>query len=52
MKKIPTIFKRNPGNMRELFNEPNPFCQWVFAGEGAATQKYDGTCVNIKDGKY
>lgn len=53
MKKIPTIFKRNPENMRELLNEPHPDCQWVFSGEGVATQKYDGTCVMIDtDGAY
>ena len=51
MKKIPTIFKRNPENMRELLNEPHPDCLWVFEGEGVATRKYDGTCCLIKDGK-
>ncbi|KKL64937.1 hypothetical protein LCGC14_2159940 [marine sediment metagenome] len=24
MKKIPTIFKRNPDNLRELLNDPHP----------------------------
>jgi len=52
MKKIPTIFKRNPKNMRELLDEVHPDCLWVFAGEGIATRKYDGTCVKIEDGKY
>lgn len=52
MKKIPTIFKRNPENRRELLAEPFPDCQWVFDGEGIATQKYDGTCVKIEDSKY
>ena len=52
MKKIPNIFKRNPENMREILNEPNDKCLWVFAGEGVATRKYDGTCVKIEDGKY
>ncbi len=51
MKKIPTIFKRNPENMRELLNEPHPDCSWVFAGEGTATRKYDGTCCLIEDGE-
>ena len=51
MKKIPTIFLRNPENMRELLNEHNPDCEWVFAGEGVATRKYDGTCCKIEDGK-
>ena len=53
MKKIPTIFKRNPENMRELLRDPHPDCAWVFNGEGVATRKYDGTCVLIEyDGSY
>lgn len=38
--------------MRELLDESHPDCLWVFNGEGVATQKYDGTCCLIKDGKY
>ncbi len=52
MKKIPTIFKRNPENMRELLDEPHDDCLWVFQGEGVATRKYDGTSVKIEDSKY
>lgn len=52
MKKIPTIFKRNPLRMSELLREPHPDCKWVFDGEGVATQKYDGTCVKIEKGVY
>ena len=52
MKKIPTIFKRNPENMREILNQQHPDCGWVFAGEGIATRKYDGTCVKIEAGQY
>jgi len=52
MKKIPTIFKRDPENMRNLLNKPHPDCRWVFSGEGVATKKHDGTCVKIEDGKY
>jgi len=51
MKKIPTLFKRNPDNMREILPEPHPDCIWVFEGVGIATQKYDGTCTLIEDGK-
>lgn len=47
MKKIPTIFERNFKNMRELLPIANESCLWVFAGEGVATRKYDGTCVKI-----
>lgn len=49
MKKTPTIFKRNPDNMRNLVNERNPLCDWVFKGEGVPTRKYDGSCCAIID---
>lgn len=52
MKKIPTIFKRNPKNMHEILNEHHPSCDWIFKGEGVATRKYDGTCTLIENGKY
>jgi hypothetical protein len=51
MKKIPTIFKRNPERMQEILNEQHPDCAWVFAGEGVPTRKYDGTCCRVKGGK-
>lgn len=50
MKKIPTIFERNPDNMRELLPTPNAECLWVLAGEGVPTRKWDGTCCRVKDG--
>ena len=45
MKKIPTIYRRDPSNMARVTDERNPDCGWVFAGEGTPTRKYDGTCV-------
>lgn len=46
MKKIPTVYIRDwDGNPKYVTREPNPECAWVFAGEGTATRKYDGTCV-------
>ncbi len=50
MKKMPTIFIRNPEKMSELLNEPHPDCGWVFNGEGVGTKKYDGTCCMVRDG--
>lgn len=47
MKKIPTIYKRDPNDRSHVTDEINPECQWVFDGEGVATRKYDGTCVKI-----
>lgn len=52
MKKIPTIFKRDINDLRKIIPVPHEDCQWVFDGEGTATRKYDGTCVNVEDGKY
>lgn len=45
MNKIPTLFVRNPDNMREILPQLHPDCGWVLVGEGIATRKYDGTCV-------
>ncbi len=51
MKKIPTIFNRNPENLKEILPEPHKDCGWVFDGEGVPTRKYDGTCCRVKEGK-
>ncbi len=45
MKKMPTVFLRNPENRNYLLRDVTPGCEWVFAGEGVPTRKYDGTCV-------
>ena len=45
MKKIPTILVRNPDDRAHVLMEITPGCEWVFASEGIATRKYDGTCV-------
>lgn len=45
MRKIPTLFQRDPSDRRYLLPEVHPGCQWVLDGEGAPTRKYDGTCV-------
>jgi hypothetical protein len=50
MNKIPTVFKRDPEDMRRLLSEVHEDCQWVLDGEGVATRKYDGTCCMF-DGK-
>lgn len=51
MKKIPTLFVRDfsePSKGRYVTAEVTPGCEWVLAGEGTATRKYDGTCVLIR----
>lgn len=43
MKKIPTMFERDwEGDKSRVLDKPTPGCEWVFAGEGVATRKYDG----------
>jgi len=52
MKKIPTIFERDwDGDRSRVVDKPHPDCAWVFAGEGVATRKYDGTSCLIRDGR-
>lgn len=48
MKKIPTLYVRNPDDRKHVIvGEVTPGCEWVVAGEGLATRKWDGTCVRI-----
>lgn len=49
MKKIPTLFKRDFTNNGMIVPEYNEGTDWVVAGEGIATRKYDGTSVLIRD---
>lgn len=52
MKKIPTMFERDwNGDRSRVINAPHKDCGWVFAGEGVATRKIDGTSCRVKDGK-
>lgn len=52
MKKIPTIFERDwEGDRSRVLDKPHPDCGWVFAGDGIATRKFDGTCCLIRGGK-
>ncbi|MFE6665697.1 DUF5565 family protein [Streptomyces sp. NPDC057697] len=48
MQKIPTLFARDfDARPAHVIPQPTPGCDWVFAGEGRATRKYDGTCVML-----
>lgn len=47
MKKIPTIFQRSE-DRRSIIDEVTPGCEWVLAGEGVPTFKWDGTAVLIQ----
>ena len=52
MRKIPTVFERDwNGDRSRVVNQPHKDCTWVFAGEGVATRKIDGSCCIVRDGK-
>lgn len=45
MRKIPTLFRRDPDQPALITRELHPDCAWVLEGLGQATRKFDGTCV-------
>jgi hypothetical protein len=51
MQKIPTVFRRDPLDMRHVLDEVNPECQWVLDGEGIPRRLHDGSTV-MYDGSY
>jgi hypothetical protein len=51
MQKIISLFARNYDGDRLVRDEIVPGAEWVIAGEGVATIKYDGTCCMIRGGK-
>lgn len=50
MKKIVSLFQRDYDGDRLVRDEVVPGAEWVLAGEGVATRKWDGTCVLIQGG--
>ncbi len=50
MRKIPSVFARNYDGDRLLRNEVVRGCEWVLAGEGVATRKWDGTACMVRSG--
>lgn len=51
MQKIISLFKRDYEGTRQVYDEVVPGAEWVQAGEGRATVKWDGTCCLVRDGK-
>lgn len=51
MKKISTLFRKDPADLSRVINIINPENKWVFDGEGMATRKFDGTSVAIINGQ-
>lgn len=48
--KIISLFQRNYDGDRLVRDEVVPGAEWVLAGEGMPTRKFDGTCCMIRDG--
>lgn len=52
MKKISTLYKKDPNDLKQVINEINPENNWVFTDEGVkATRKFDGTACAVIGGE-
>ena len=51
MEKIISLFQRNYETDRLVREEVVESAEWVLAGEGQPTRKFDGTCCMVSDGK-
>lgn len=51
MKKIISLFKRDYEGTQQVYNEVVPGAEWVIAGEGIATEQFDGTCCMVRGNK-
>lgn len=51
MRKIISLFQRNYDGDRKVRDEVVPGAEWVLAGEGVPTRKFDGTCCMVRDGR-
>ena len=51
MHKIVFVFQRNYETDRLVRDEVVPGAEWVLAGEGVATRKWDGACSMIRGGR-
>jgi hypothetical protein len=49
MCKIPTVFVRGEQDRRYVTEAVTPDCEWVMAGEGQATRKFDGVCTMLDE---
>lgn len=52
MKKMPCVFVRNfEARPAIVTTQVTPGCEWVLAGEGIATRKWDGTSAMVQGGR-
>jgi hypothetical protein len=49
MQKIISVFQRNYDSDRLIRDEVVPGAEWVLAGEGIATRKFEGSCCMVQD---
>ncbi len=49
MKKISTLYKKDPNNLARVIDEVNPENAWVFEVDAIATRKFDGIACAIMD---
>jgi hypothetical protein len=52
MKKIKSLFQRNYDGDRQVRDEVVPGSEWVIAGDGIATRKWDGMAVMRRNGEW
>lgn len=51
MKKLKTLFKKDPNNLGRVINEINTEHNWVLGDMASATRKFDGTSCTIINGE-
>lgn len=51
MRKIISLYRRDYDGNRQVFDAVVPGAEWVLAGEGVPTMKWDGTSCLWKDGR-
>jgi hypothetical protein len=51
MKKVPTLFVRDPEMRERVTRDVVPGLEWILTGGARATEKLDGTSCLIRDGK-
>jgi hypothetical protein len=52
MRKIETVFERDPVDRRYVIDVVTPGCEWVAAGLGVATRKWNGVCCRFHEGAW
>lgn len=51
MKKISTLYLKNPNDLKTVIDEINPENKWVVDGDGIPTRKFDGTACAVFSGE-